>query len=465
MNRASKYNIYLKLGKKENKNLIVQGYRGSFDVVNDNIVEILKEAEEDYTVLNKLSAEDLEVLKKRGYVTEQNEEEEYGTIEKISDILNQVCCNSITVTIMPTYNCNFRCEYCFEQNLLEKGKEWLCGKMTTQMVDAIFAQLKSYKEEGKKVTSIYLFGGEPLLRTNKDIVSYICEKSRELELPISCISNGYDLNEYIDLIKEYKFDKIQITVDGIGKEHDKRRFLAGGQGSYERIMNNIELALENGINITVRTNVNKKNTESVKTLMEEYQRRGWIGKENFHYYFKSTLRCYEEVGTALSDVELMRKLADTYGETMDRFQFNSIYQSLCNSIQYMLVNNTIAPLRSGYCGAHTGMYTIDPYGDIYPCWDVLSQEDCKIGSVDVEEGKFVFNNHHDQWKKRTVDKLSDCKSCRYMLFCGGGCSAQAKVINNDINKVFCDDFTQIFDEIAVETVDKLLDKNAQEAAV
>ncbi|ASW42355.1 radical SAM/SPASM domain-containing protein [Clostridium isatidis] len=456
MCRVSKNNIYLKLKKDPEKYLLVQGYRGSFDVVDRSIAEALCNGEKNLEYLKTLSDEDREILTKRGYLTSATEAEEEEIISKISDILNRVSKNTLTITIMPTYNCNFRCEYCFEQNLLKKGKEWLSGKMTAEIVDSIFIQLDKYKKAGKKISSVYLFGGEPLLRNNKDIVEYICKKCREAEIPISCISNGYDLDKYIDLLKEYKFDKIQITVDGIGKEHDKRRFLAGGQGTYNRIMNNIQLALDNGINITVRTNVNKKNTDSIEVLINEYKKRGWVGMKNFNYYFKATLRCYEEIGTALSDVELMHQLAEQYGDTPQRFQFNTIYQGLSNSIGYMLKNNSIAPLRSGYCGAHTGMYTIDPYGDIYPCWDVLAQDDCKIGKVDLEKNEFIFNDNHDKWKKRTVDKIEDCKECKYKLFCGGGCSAQAKVVSNDINRAYCDDFTNIFDEVVVEIVEKNL---------
>lgn len=456
MCRVSKNNIYLKLKKDPEKYLLVQGYRGSFDVVDRSIAEALCNGEKNLEYLKTLSDEDREILTKRGYLTSATEAEEEEIISKISDILNRVSKNTLTITIMPTYNCNFRCEYCFEQNLLKKGKEWLSGKMTAEIVDSIFIQLDKYKKAGKKISSVYLFGGEPLLRSNKDIVEYICKKCREAEIPISCISNGYDLDKYIDLLKEYKFDKIQITVDGIGKEHDKRRFLAGGQGTYNRIMNNIQLALDNGINITVRTNVNKKNTDSIEVLINEYKKRGWVGMKNFNYYFKATLRCYEEIGTALSDVELMHQLAEQYGDTPQRFQFNTIYQGLSNSIGYMLKNNSIAPLRSGYCGAHTGMYTIDPYGDIYPCWDVLAQDDCKIGKVDLEKNEFIFNDNHDKWKKRTVDKIEDCKECKYKLFCGGGCSAQAKVVSNDINRAYCDDFTNIFDEVVVEIVEKNL---------
>ncbi|NLL70628.1 MAG: radical SAM protein [Epulopiscium sp.] len=460
MFRVSHYNIYLPMKKQSENYLIVQGYRGSFDVVDKSIAKVLMKGEKDPSYLNEISEENLAVLSKRGYITELEEEKEYELIEKVSHILNTISRKNMCITIMPTYNCNFRCEYCFEQNLLSKGKEWLSEKMTIEMVDAIFEQLRKHKEEGYKIGSVYLFGGEPLLKSNKDIVTYICQKCKEQEIPISCISNGHDLDEYVELLKEYKFERVQITVDGVGEEHDKRRFLVGGQGSYDRIMKNIQLALEKGIHIVVRTNVNKKNIKSIQRLIEEYENRGWVEKENFHYYFKSTLRCYEELGVALSDVELMKELAEYFHEDVERFQFNSIYQGLSSSIRTMIDNNAIAPLRSGYCGANTGMYTIDPYGDIYPCWDVLAEEDCKIGTVDVEKGEFVLNSVNDHWKERTVDRLDECKKCRYMLFCGGGCSAQAKVMHSDMNKVFCDDFTKIFDEVVVEVCEKAFAKSS-----
>ncbi|WP_041715193.1 hypothetical protein [Acetivibrio clariflavus] len=69
MYRVSEYNIYLKMKKEPDKNLIIQGIRGSFDVVDDSIVEILKKAEKDKEALNSLSKENIEILEKRGYIT------------------------------------------------------------------------------------------------------------------------------------------------------------------------------------------------------------------------------------------------------------------------------------------------------------------------------------------------------------------------------------------------------------
>ena len=457
--RISGYNMVLPLRKSDDY-LIIQGAKGSFDIVDSTIADFLqgKTTLED----SDITGENLAILKQRGYITDETEEEEFNFIRKLSQAINERGKKYINVTIMPTYNCNFRCEYCFERNLQKNGKEWLSAKMTPAIADAIFVQLAKYREEGCKLEGIYLFGGEPLLRSNKDIVSYICEKARQMELPISCISNGYDLDAYVDLICEYGFRYVQITVDGIGEEHNKRRFLVGGQGTFDRIMENVNLALDKGVNIVLRSNVNRKNIREIPRLIEYYREKGWLENEHFKYYFKSTMRCYDELKDAYSDTELMEELSQYYSEHTDRFQFNSIYHGIAEKIGYMLKNNSFAPMRSGYCGANMGMYTVDPFGDIYPCWDVLSDKDECIGTVDTETGTFVMNENHDRWKCRTVDTLEECRNCPYMMFCGGGCAAQAKVMHNDIRRVYCDGFQNLFNQVAVEMCEEFISQSEQQ---
>lgn len=453
--RVSEYNIYTKLKNQEDKYLIMQGSKGSFDIVDSEIADILMAGEKDATILNRISSENIDILESRGYLTNSTEEE-FAFIERVSKAMNKASRHGINLTILPTYNCNFRCEYCFERNLQNKGKDLLSMKMSTRTVDVIFEQLKAYREEGLQLDCIYLFGGEPLLRTNRDIVEYICEKAAEYKIPINCVSNGYDLDQYIDLIKHYSFHGLQITLDGIKEHHDSRRFLAGGQGTYDRIIENVGKAVEAGIHITLRTNVNKKNVDQIPELLALYKENGWTEKENFRYYFKSTIRCYETKQNELSEIELMDILRKYIGDKSSSFKFNSIYGSISNRIRAMLQNKTFAPMRSGYCGANAGMYTVDPYGDIYPCWDVLTEEECVIGHINYETNRFEFNDVHNEWKERTVDKLPECKKCKYMLFCGGGCTAQAKVIHNDLKRVFCDDFQKLFDDVASNVVDDFL---------
>lgn len=465
--RVSKYNLYLPL-RTTDQYLLIQGVRGSFDVVTKDIVDKLQAMPAgvffDAEKLD-LASDLIAPLSKRGYITTLTEDEEYDFLKRLNQAINERARKFISVTMLPTYNCNFRCEYCFERNLQNKGAKWLQGKMTPEIVDAVYAQIEKWREEGKVVEGIYLFGGEPLLRANKDIVQYICEGARAHDLPISCVSNGYDLNHYIDLVKEFEFKYIQITIDGLADLHDKRRYLAGGQGTFDRILENVDAALKAGIKIVLRTNVNRKNVDAIRSLIELYTSKGWTEKENFQYYFKSTLKCYDALSDQYSDIELIEQLREEFNlPSTDVFQFNSIYRAIADKIEYMLKNNTFAPLRSGYCGANLGMYTVDPFGDIYPCWDVLTEEEERIGRVNLETQAFEFNDVHDRWKCRTVANIPDCRECPYMMFCGGGCAAQAKVMHNDINKVFCDDFQPLFEQVVVDVCEKYLRESAAEQA-
>lgn len=456
--RVSQYNIYNKLKQNDNTWLIIQGVKGSFDLVDGEIVKILKSSETNQNDLNALREDQKVLLLDRGYITQKSVEEEFSFVEILGKAINNIARKGINITFVPTYNCNFRCEYCFERKLQTNGQEWLNKKMSPMVVDSVFEQLQKYKDEGKRLESVYLFGGEPLLHSNVEIITYICEKAHLFEIPISCISNGFYLHEYIEIIKNFNFVSVQITLDGIEEEHNKRRFLLNGKGTYNRIISNIDKALNEGIHVVLRTNVNQKNVDQIRNLIELYTQKGWTQKENFRYYFKSTLRCYEEPQDELSDIELMQLLGDVYGEGADKFQYNSIYGSLSSRLMQMFESNSFAPMRSGYCGANMGMYTVDPFGDIYPCWDVLAESNCVIGHVDTENNSFTLNNEHDKWKERTVDKIMDCRQCKYMLFCGGGCAAQSLVTHNSMNKAFCDNFQQLFDECSVEVCELYLNK-------
>jgi uncharacterized protein len=326
--------------------------------------------------------------------------------------------------------------------------------MDTTLVDAVFVQIEKFRVEGKRPSSIYLFGGEPLLTSNKDVITRICLKAKEADIPIFCISNGYNLDSYVDLIVEYEFKLVQITLDGIASEHDSRRFLSGGQGSYDHIVTNVDLALKKGVNIVLRTNVNKKNISAIAELIKLYEDKKWTKFPNFRYYFKSTLKCFEETGNAYSDIELMGQLSKIYGDNISKFAFNSIYSTLAFKLSEMIKSNKFAPLHASYCGANAGMLTIDPYGDIYPCWDILAEERYKIGFVNVEHGKFEFFPTANDWWDRQVCNISECSKCKYLLFCGGGCAAQANAVSGSLYAAFCDDYKLLFDEVAVDVAEK-----------
>jgi uncharacterized protein len=97
------------------------------------------------------------------------------------------------------------------------------------------------------------------------------------------------------------------------------------------------------------------------------------------------------------------------------------------------------PQKTSFCGAHSGMYIFDPFGDIYACWDRTGDRNIRIGRIG-EDGNVEMNEVSEMWRSRTVTTNSTCRSCRFALHCGGGCAVIAEHISGTPFSNHCDAF-------------------------
>ena len=322
--------------------------------------------------------------------------------------------------------------------------------MKPDLVNSIFSCLEKEVQNGKKISSFTLFGGEPFLPQNKEIIDLILDKCKSYNASIFAVTNGYYLDEYIDVLRNHPITTLKITIDGTQEVHDKRR-APKNKKSFEKIIKNVLLALKNNIPVSLRTNVNKENFDCVEKLKEFYETSGLTRFNNFSYYFKATMACFEKEDNAVSDVDIICSIGDDCNNYCRNSAFNRIYLPLKKMIE-----NGKAPFKAEYCGAHCSNLVFDPYGKIYSCWDILTDERSVIGKVDIEKNLLVFNDNYKTWNARTVDTIARCKDCKYKLFCGGGCAAQGLVANDNMNMPFCENFIERFNMIATKTVNKLI---------
>ena len=170
MERVSSYVIPIKLEEQEGKYLLIQGYTGAIDIVQEEVALKLKDND-----LTDLSENTLRILQKRGYITNKTKDKEVEHIERIAHALHkrdEILYKSFTWVV--TYNCNFRCPYCFEKRENKDSSHRIV--FTKEQVDRTFAAMNEI-EHRKQLQSpiITLYGGEPLLKENKEIVTYIVQ--------------------------------------------------------------------------------------------------------------------------------------------------------------------------------------------------------------------------------------------------------------------------------------------------
>lgn len=98
---------------------------------------------------------------------------------------------------------------------------------------------------GAQNMNVMWFGGEPLLAP--DVIEKMTGRLKALtedrggEYRASIITNGYFLSEEnIAMLERCNIDIVQVTLDGLGEQHDRTRHLAGGGGTFDRIAFNLK---------------------------------------------------------------------------------------------------------------------------------------------------------------------------------------------------------------------------------
>ena len=430
---------------KTGEALLANGVYGAYDVIDAHEAELIEKGS-----MGELPEETKERLIKRGHIVQEEPQQERENAALLSRAYFLLPYRTLMdIVIMPTYNCNFRCDYCYERKRLERGGEWLGHTMKKEVMDAVWGQIDEYIRQNRVIRHVFLYGGEPLLATNRPQVEEIVEGCKKRGIEMICVTNGYDLDKYIDLLKTVKFDFIQVTVDGPREVHDKRRYLAGGQGSYERIMKNVKLALDAGIRIHLRTNINRSNLESAMKLPKEYKERGLLDYPEFYWYFKATIGCFEDdPANAITDEEMFNEMLKSGMERKDAVQHCMMYSQALSRVGKALKRDSYPFLRPASCGAESDMLVVDPDGLLYTCWDVVSMEEYAVGYTDVESQRFIFDFSFTKWRNRTADKIEDCSTCPMMFVCGGGCAIEADHAYGSINNGFCGSFKEAFKEAA-----------------
>src|SRR5436309_1057326 len=472
MLRTSSYTIYVDLPGNQDEMLLVHTYTGAFDRVSRRVATYVRSLEAgrppkplygDWTPEPALdgeaappSDETIGVLSRRGYLTAMTGEQEEEFFTRYVDKLHGLHLKRWpSYLFMPTYDCNLRCAYCFQDHMRTDPRfGHLLRRMTHDMVDRLLAAMQKIEAlhgipaEASPQLDVGFFGGEPLLAANRPIVEHVIRRGLDRgEARFWAISNGTELDAYEDLLGPGKLASVQITLDGPPREHDRRRVYADGGGSWERIARNVSMALARGVAVAIRTNVDRDNVGDLADLAAELIRQGWVRSPNFSSQV-APIRASNgktDAGATLDTWELDRLLTTMRNANPDLEILGRVDDSLRNQARRIFSHRGLPAFKPSFCSAHTGMYIFDAFGDVYACWEKTGDEKVRIGHVE-EDSEVRFNfDLQALWQGRTVASNPVCLKCRYNLFCGGGCAVLAAGHSGgDFYRNYCDGFAHRF---------------------
>ncbi|MEC0131761.1 radical SAM/SPASM domain-containing protein [Paenibacillus odorifer] len=429
----------------DEKNLVINTLTGAVDFFSAEMLDLLDSAE-SWELSNyppELKEDDIEFLLRRGYIFENNEDKE-RRLNQASQIMNYD--QFMHYIICPTYACNFRCTYCFEDHLLHESTRFI----TEEQIEHAFSAIDIlHKESGMDKGLINLFGGEPLLPPAKNMVEKICEEAEKRNFIIGCNTNGYHLKAYADILERFRDClSVMVSVDGPEEIHDSRRFLSGGQGTFQRIHQGVNELLNRNIPVMIRINIDQTNIKTVPELIKYYYQCGFFGHPSFSITFapvtdhtclglSSTLMKGYEIAKSLirhvpnfTELEKQKKI----GLSPEMFRFFRTGMLLDPELQDRV--GIISP-QLVYCEATEGKtYAFGPDNNMYACPDLVGKSEYRIGQFSPV---FTKEPVFDQWRNFNVLQIPKCKDCSAAMICGGGCAAQALSTYGDLDLPCCPD--------------------------
>jgi uncharacterized protein len=374
-----------------------------------NIKDNLKNHKTNSNVNNKI----LKFLVENSFVVDYEEEEAY---KKMLQIRKKMQISDPTIrsyTIAPTLACNFNCSYCYEKE-----------RPSINMSDETENQIVKLINSDNRINNLLVtwYGGEPLMAFEriKSLTKKILLKKR-FNYSAKMITNGFLFNnEIIKSLIKLKISDIQITVDGDKENHDKKRPLLNGGGTYERIIKNIKtiysIYSNNEIKITIRVNIDNKN------------------KDKYYDTFKELSRLFPEaviypgiIDATINDYCLKSDDCLSTQESITKF----IIEEYKKHRGFFAIGAYPDFLLDKACIAESYYnYLIDPQGNLYKCWNDIGINDRIIGNINskgksnyIQLSKYLFD----------ADPFNDevCKQCKHLFLCGGGCvSRRIKDLNN-----------------------------------
>jgi radical SAM protein with 4Fe4S-binding SPASM domain len=302
----------------------------------------------------------------------------------------------VTGSIELTWRCNLSCRFCYQYQ--------------DSPDELTFNEMKGILDELASLGCLFLSftGGEPLLHKDFwDIAEYAGAKQFALTLQ----SNGTLINQdYAKKIKELNFFDVHISL--LGAKRQTHDWLTQSAGSFDKVINSLELLRRQNIRVMLKTTAVKQNFPELSQIQRIARQFG----------------CKQVVSPIVSakgnadkgplefrmDDSQMRDFYTAVFKKASRYKDD--YQSHAGE---GMVNCRCG--RTGFC--------INPRGEVYPCVGLP----VSVGSLKEESFKDIWDHSGfiKSIRQAGIDDLPVCSRCDLLSICMR-CKGMAYMEDNSI---------------------------------
>ncbi|MCI9123517.1 MAG: radical SAM protein [Eubacterium sp.] len=277
-------------------------------------------------------------------------------IRKIRRNNNQIGTISRSITLDYNNACNFKCEFCYEEEAKVYSKESLSFDKIAELADEAH-------EIG--IWEVILQGGELLIDLPKLLRIISAFKPERFRMIL--VSNGYLLTpETAKALADAGLDCLGISISGMDEEeHDRSR--GGVKGAHKRALRALDYGKEAGLTVWAHSIFGHHNARS-KDLFDLLE---YLKKRDYGIYFCLAMPfgVWKDNYLDAEDLRIFQKIRKEYKASFDTWDF---YDSKKEKI--------------------TGCWSVNrlfitPLGDVLPC----PYMNIKIGNVKEQPLKEIID--------------------------------------------------------------------------
>jgi uncharacterized protein len=390
--------------------------------------------------------EAIKVLTENGFLVRSREQDRRNLDTYLREVKGDT--SELNVTVLTTLQCNFACDYCFQGDHGDYNKhaDRMSLETAGRVGDWMARELDRIHPEKLLLT---FFGGEPLL--NLPVMYQLADRmwqetqARGVPMYVNIITNGLLLTpDVVDRMLPYGLNGIKITLDGDRDTHNRMRPLRGGQGTFDRIIDNIR-KVAGRCRIAIGGNFDESSVDSYPALLDFLSSQEFaekLVKVNFKPVVRPEpkpkgfipLIPVSNANTHLNGT-CMTSAGAGHGSTCDNCDFIDDKMAFLREETKRHGFTTHDGVHNGPCHVHKEhAHTIGPEGSLYACPGFTGQLAMSTGHID---------DRRDSWRdfaREKFDRLepwSECGDCAFIPVCAGGCVASSHSQLGDMNLPTC----------------------------
>jgi uncharacterized protein len=416
-------------------------------IVSNDVAGVLDRIDRGVRSFSDEEREAIRTLAEQGFVVESRESDRERLDAFFRDVRESR--DELRVTVLTTLQCNFACDYCIQGDHGDYNKH--AAKMSLETAARVAAWVEGRLDELRSPRFVLtFFGGEPLL--NLPVLFQLSEQlhaacaARGVRMVINMITNGLLLTpEIVDRLVPLGLNGVKITLDGDRDTHNRMRPLRGGQGTFDRIINNVR-RIAGKCQISIGGNFDEASVESYPALLE-FLREQEFADKIAKVAFKPIIRPPQPAqpkglipltpvgdggkplnGACMTSAGVGASACDSCGLLDDKMTFLRD-----ETVRHGFT--TVDGVHMGPCEIHRQhAHTVSPDGSLFACPGFAGEASLSTGHI---AGRVDTRRQASASSFSRLAAWKECNDCAFIPVCAGGCSVAAHTELESMHRPNC----------------------------